>query len=167
MRRIITNFFLSIICFAIGVSAVFMWNAAFLSGDAIPSVSYLQDMQPLSPDEAIKFKYGIRQVDFENFTYPVMGHWNWITKQVTLTNTKSALYFSGKDSLQVDGYALKVKYEDLTGDGAEEATVVLDALYSYGTGGAIRMTWTYIYTMNGEQPLLLKYSEDVEHFYCA
>jgi len=92
----------------------------------------------------------IRQVDFKNFTYPLsgplLGHdrLQWLPtdvrpqrKRIHLLNgedlTKSSsVVVDGREYVEWEGFTLKsVSFADLTGNGQEEAIIVLH----YRTGG--------------------------------
>ncbi|HUZ94548.1 MAG TPA: hypothetical protein VMU57_06505 [Edaphobacter sp.] len=116
----------------------------------------------------------IRQVDFRNFTYPLSGHLlghsglQWLNipthagvkrEPIHLVNgsdlTKtSSFVMNGKEYAQYEGFTLEsVKFEDLTGDGKDEAVVVL----RYQTGGTQTTHYVYIYAVDQEKPKLLAY----------
>jgi hypothetical protein len=114
----------------------------------------------------------VRQVDFKNFTYPLggtlLGHnrLQWLTVPSTrhrggnsihlrngcdLTKSSSA---PGCEHAQLEGFTLEsVQFADLTGDGKEEAIVVL----RYETGGTQNTDYVYIYSFEDGEPKLLAY----------
>ena len=116
----------------------------------------------------------IRQVDFKNFTYPLSGHLlghgslEWLdapahpaTNRRTihlvdgsdLTKTSSVVV-DGKEYGQYEGFTFEsVKYADLTGDGNEEAIIVV----RYHSGGTQTTNYVYIYTLEEHGPKLLAY----------
>lgn len=116
----------------------------------------------------------IRQVDFKNFTYPLSGtlvghdRLQWLDmpteahsnrKPIHLVNgddlTKSSSFvIDGHEYTQWEGFTLQsVEFADVTGDGQEEAIVVLH----YRTGGTQQTDYVYIYTIAAGKPKLLAY----------
>jgi hypothetical protein len=114
----------------------------------------------------------IRQVDFKNFTYPLSGRLlghdrlQWLPieahsarKPVHLVNgedlTKSSSFvMDGREYIQWQGFTLQsVQFANLTGDGQEQAIVVLH----YRTGGTQQTDYVYIYSFTAEKPKLLAY----------
>lgn len=91
----------------------------------------------------------IRSVDFANFTYP------WTTDLGLAGSSKKT--FTLKDgglsekSDEVGMSLLSVVYGDLTGDGADEAMVVL----AVSTNGSVIPHAVYAYTLEEKQPRLL------------
>jgi hypothetical protein len=128
----------------------------------------------LCPSLAIA-QANIRQVDFKNFTYPLSGHLlghgslEWLnapthaenvnTKPIHLVDgsdlTKvSSFMMDGKEYAQYEGFTLEsVQFADVTGDGKEEAIVVL----RYLTGGTQTTNYVYIYAVDRQKPKLLAY----------
>jgi hypothetical protein len=116
----------------------------------------------------------IRLIDFKNFTYPLsgplLGHsaMSWLgdpanrhskRNPIRLINgedlTKDSSFLSnGKEYVQYSGVTLQsISYADLTGDGKEEAIVVL----LYRTGGTQATNYVYIYSLESDTPKLLDY----------
>lgn len=116
----------------------------------------------------------IRQVDFKNFTYPLsgtlLGHdqLQWLDmpaaaqpdrKSIHLVNgddlTKSSSsVVEGREYTQWKGFTLRsVEFADVTGDGQEEAIVVLH----YRTVGTQQTDYAYIYSFAAGKPNLLAY----------
>jgi hypothetical protein len=124
----------------------------------------------------------IRQVDFNNFTYPLSGHLlghdrlEWLNiperaqakkqpiqlvKGSNLTKT-SSFVMDGKEYDQYEGFTLEsVKFADLTGNGEEEAIVVL----RYHTGGTQTTNYVYVYTLDNHEPKLLAYCHTGDRAY--
>jgi len=117
---------------------------------------------------------GIRQVDFKNFSYPLsgplLGHGElkWLgnpkdgyskRKPFHLVNgedlTKSSSFFmDGREYTQYAGFSLQsVEFADVTGDGKEDAIVVL----LYRTVGTQNTHYVYIYSFIEGKPNLLAY----------
>ena len=114
----------------------------------------------------------IRQVDFKDFTYPLsgplLGHdrLQWLPtealsnrKPIHLVNgedlTKSSSFaMDGHEYTQWQGFTLQsVEYADVTGDGREEAIVVIH----YLTGGTQKTHYVYIHSFADGKPKLLAY----------
>jgi len=114
----------------------------------------------------------IRQVDFKNFTYPLRGHLlghdrlQWLTTDVhpqrkpihlfkgeDITKA-SSFVMDGHEYIQWEGFTFQsVNFADLTGDGQDEAIVVLH----YLTGGTQTTDYVYIYSFAAGKPKLLSY----------
>lgn len=113
----------------------------------------------------------IRQVGFRNFVYPLsggtlLGHYGLVWLDTSLARKKihlvagsdlektSSFVMDGKEYAQYEGFKLEsVKFADLTGDGSNEAIVVL----RYLTGGTQTTNYVYIYTLENGHPKLLAY----------
>lgn len=116
----------------------------------------------------------IRQIDFKNFRYPLsgplLGHnrLQWLevpnpehptARFIQLVNgadlTKSSSFvMNGHGYTQLEGFRFEsVQFSDLTGDGKEEAIVVLH----YNTGGTQSTDYVYIYSLENGKPKLLAY----------
>jgi hypothetical protein len=116
----------------------------------------------------------IRQVDFKNFSYPLkdylLGHGElqWLSAQVAGSPRLRTIQSKDGENLQkvpigkigdggyyeVSGFTLQeVKYADLTGNGKEDAIVVL----RYYTGGTQTTNYVYIYSLVDGKPKLLAY----------
>jgi len=100
----------------------------------------------------------IRQIDFKNFTYPLsgplLGHGElkWLgNPRDGYSNRKPVHLVNGEDST---GFTLKsVEFADVTGDGNEDAVVVL----LYQTGGTQNTHYVYVYSFETGKPKLLAY----------
>jgi len=106
----------------------------------------------------------IRAVDFKNFSYPLSSHLlgharlQWLDtspggsikgRSVRLVNG-----ITGKHAAGSPGFTLQpVEYADVTGDGKEEAIVVL----RYDSGPAQNVEYVYIYALADGHPKLLAY----------
>jgi hypothetical protein len=117
----------------------------------------------------------IRQIDFKNFTYPLrgplLGHsaMSWLgdprngysrRNPIRLINGEdltrdSSFVMDGKEYVQYSGFTFQsVSYSELTGDGKEDAIVVL----TYHTGGTQTTNYIYIYSLDEfGKPKLLDY----------
>jgi len=124
----------------------------------------------------------IRQVDFKNFTYPLsgalLGHdrLQWLDKPseahphrqpIHLVNgdnlTKaSSFVMNGQEYAQWEGFTLQsVEFADATGEGKEDAIVVLE----YLTGGTQKTHYVYIYAFGDGKPKLLGYFHSGDRAY--
>jgi hypothetical protein len=124
----------------------------------------------------------IRQVDFKNFSYPLkdylLGHseLKWLSAQVAGSPKLLTIQLRDGKNLQkepigkigdggyyeVSGFTLReVKYADLTGDGKEDAIVVL----SYQSGGTQGTNYIYNYTLDAGKPKLLAYCHTGDRAY--
>jgi hypothetical protein len=129
-----------------------------------------------------KAQENIRQIDFKTFSYPlndtVLGHddlkWLGMSQQVHskrkpihLVNgedlTKSSsLFMDGREYVKIEGFTLQsVDYVDVTGDGKEDAIVVL----LYRTGGTQNTHYVYIYSFIDGRPKLLAYCHTGDRAY--
>jgi hypothetical protein len=124
--------------------------------------------------QSIAAQRSIRQVNFKNFSYPLkdylLGHGElkWLSTQVAGGPRLRTIQLKGGENLQkepigkigdggyyeVSGFTLQqVKYADLTGDGKEDAIVVL----LYQSGGTQTTNYIYIYSLENGKPRLLAY----------
>ena len=96
------------------------------------------------PAPAAESVVGIEAIDFENYTYPLNGR----------TYKLVGGYYAGNDA-QNTQWELRVAeapyYGELTGDGRNEAVVVL----SYGPVGGPRTVEVRVYTLRAGRPALL------------
>jgi hypothetical protein len=94
----------------------------------------------------------IRKIDFENFSYPFPDEPKG-RKRIRLRDGEQPPTQFSKHGIPHDiGYGLTdVSYGDLTGDGIEEAIVILALIHS-GTGIT---SYIYIYTLRPGRPALL------------
>ena len=118
------------------------------SSSQIPSAFVRQKENP-------SHKGSIRAIDFRNFTYP------WVVELVdpakpnetfTLRNGKRPETRDERGFVNEMGIFLQsISYADVTGDGEEEAIIVLSVL----TGGSAIPHCVYIYTLQDDNPKLL------------
>jgi hypothetical protein len=96
------------------------------------------------PAPAAESVVGIEAIDFENYTYPLNGQ-----------SYKLVGGYYARNSAPDTQWELRVAeapyYSDLTGDGKNEAVVVL----SYGTVGGAHTVEARVYTLRGGSPALL------------
>lgn len=131
-----------------GVSGQLQENSAPSTSAQLPSPSAKeQELQPKSP---------IRQVDFGDFSYPKLPTRKCSMEKVHLKDGKYEApeeMVPGRTS-STGCWAVtlsQVNYDDVTGDGIEEAIVILYA----ERGGTESSQDVYIYSLRGEQPSLL------------
>ncbi len=90
----------------------------------------------------------IRNVDFKNFTYTGPDDY---PETFRLENGKLG-YVPDKEGRIEEGYSLQeVAYSDLTGDGEEEAIIVVYIL----TGGSAMPHLVFVYTLENHKPQML------------
>src|SRR5262245_57610423 len=118
-------------------------------------VSVLLDATPISSAPQSAPNKTIRSVDFRNFSYPK-------TKGLYLSHSRNLPFRLKGGSLpetrdkqgfvdEMGVYLGKVSYGDVTGDGQEEAIVVL----SFLTGGSSMLDCVYVYTWDQRRPKLI------------
>lgn len=90
-------------------------------------------------------KTDIKQVDFKNFTYPVNG------KSVHMRKGKGEYVNRRDNDESFEANVDKVVYGDLTGDGMDEAAVVI----AYRGGGSGSYNDGFIYILKNGRPELL------------
>jgi len=120
----------------------------------------------------------IHQVDFGNFVYPLsgplLGHHGlvWLDpsqsrREIRLVagsdlKKTSSFVMDGREYVQYEGFKLDfVKFADLTGDGRDEAIVVL----RYLSGGSQTSNYVYVYTFEDGHPKLLAYCHTGDRAY--
>jgi len=116
---------------------------------------------------------GLRNVDFKNFAYPLsgplLGHHNlqWLENLESGYSHRKAFRLvngreqedeksgeSGTESGRFAGFSFdSVQYADVTGDGEDDAIVVL----AYHTGGTQQSDYIYIYSWENGAPTLRAY----------
>jgi hypothetical protein len=105
----------------------------------------------------------IREVDFSNFTYPMsgtaLGHDR--LKWLDISATRHIQLVNGKGISGVPGFALKtVTFAELTGDGLEDAIVVLH----FSTSGTQQTDYVYFYSF-AKKPQLMAYFHSGDRAY--
>jgi hypothetical protein len=118
-------------------------------------VSVALGARPTSSASQSAPKKSIRSVDFRNFSYPR-------TKGLYLPHSRNRPFRLKDGELpetrnkqgfvdEMGGYLSDVSYGDVTGDGQEEAIVVLD----FVTGGSSMLDCVYVYAWDQRRPKLL------------
>lgn len=123
----------------------------------------------------------VNKVDFANFTFPLngplLGHGSlvWLGKPTSAhqrqpihlvdgkdLTKESSFKMDGKEYAQYEGFTLQsVSFADLTGDGRDDAIVVL----RYNTGGTQTTNYVYFYTFELERLVLLAYCHTGDRAY--
>jgi hypothetical protein len=98
----------------------------------------------------------IRHVDFKNFTYPMsgprLGHDR--LKWLDTSRPGHVRLVNGADNAESPTFTFEsVKFADVTGDGKEDAIVVL----TFHSGGTQTSDYVYIYSFADGKPKLLAY----------
>ncbi len=127
-------------------------NNSLISSQTPPSVSPTLDFgsmpAPNSETSREKLYSSIRKIDFKNFTYP------W-TKDLSTKDEKTFTLKDGEIPFEREGQMgvslAKIEYADVTGDGADEAILII----SLETGGSAVPNIVYVYTVESEKPKLL------------
>jgi len=115
---------------------------------------------------SVRAQNGIRQVDFKSFTYPLsgplLGHGElkWLGNPKDGYSKRKAIHLvNGQDST---GFSFQsVEFADVTGDGKEDAIVVL----FYRTGGTQNTHYIYIYSLDSGKPKLRAYCHTGDRAY--
>ncbi len=93
----------------------------------------------------------IGKFDFKNFSYPLPHGWQDVdSKEVVLENGKRLM---SEEEKKIGLSYVTTKFLDVTGDGQDEAFVILKV----DTGGAAIPQLVYVFTWKNEQPEMLWY----------
>lgn len=92
----------------------------------------------------------IGSFDFKNFTYPLPRGWQDQDNEVTLENGKAPFIYS-EEERKIGASFVTAKYSDATGDGADEAFVVV----KLETGGAAIPQVVYVFEWKANEPNLI------------
>ena len=122
-----------------------------------PNVSRTPNLQAelLSSDNHAS-NSSIATFDFKNFKYPLPRGWQDIaSKEAELINGKRPIFMESdnKRERKIGLSYLTTKFFDVTGDGQDEAIVILQV----ETGGASIPHLVYIFTWEGDSPKLIWY----------
>lgn len=99
--------------------------------------------QPEAPEPAPGLPVSIRDADFRNFSYAFRGA-TW-----TLRDSAQQAVRNENEIVEEMGYLLdEVIYGDVTGDGGEDAVVVVEGV----TGGSAVPHWVFVYTAGAPSP---------------
>lgn len=153
MNRVVIRILCLVATFTVGVSVFLFLSLLRSDRGHIPAAVIVDDAQPIppltfpesSPDSPI------RKIDFRNFTYP-----SHVVREAGGFKVRNGeLLPKRKDSFgrPLDTWLVlsDVTYGDVTGDGEEEAIVVL----CWVTGGSAMPDFVYIYGLRKEKPRLL------------
>ena len=121
--------------------------------ESFPSVeTTASSPHDVRPTQGASTNQPIRSFDFANFTYPWVSDLADPKKSFTLNGGKLAATHDLKGMVDRMGMILEsILYGDISGDGVEEAIVVLSIV----TGGSAIPHVTYIFTLQGGKPKLL------------
>src|SRR5215216_3323074 len=132
-------------CSSIGIEAGRNPTPSVSTSSPVTSPPRQDESSPQSP---------IRRVDFGNFTYPSLPTEKCSMEQVRLINGRyddSGLREARSEEGCWSVAVIYADYGDITGDGVEEAMVVL---YAEGGGNESRQD-VFVYASQGEDPNLL------------
>jgi hypothetical protein len=146
MKRIASYFSVGIVAFAMGVCLSLLYSALRSIRGEIPPIA-TEDSQRTTPSLVVADS-PIRSIDFKNFTYPRVGEQRSYIQHKTFTLTDGEY---AEHEIE-DGMNFgDVIYGDATGDGNEEAIVVLGVQ----TRGSAIPNCVYVYTLKHNEPRLL------------
>lgn len=138
----------AILCISVAMTAC-------STGDAVSQRPLPQVSTSSTPRAEIELSpspnFPIRSIDFANFTYPAKLIYSTGEKSFTLQNGKYQGRLSDGADIPYPVSLAYLTYGDITGDGAEEAMVVL---FENVKGTAIPY-YVYIYTLEKGSPKLL------------
>lgn len=142
---------------ALAVFAIIALLSACMTGHSnhqLPAVT--NDPSPISQQVAserqVLSNQAIRSINFADFTFPWLNDLGDSRKTFTLRSGELKPTHSKPDMVEEMGVTLQsIAYGDVTGDGGEEAMVVL----SMSTGGSAIPHATYIYGLEKDKPKLL------------
>jgi hypothetical protein len=142
------------LCIALGTMTACSGVSGQLQETPVPSTS-TQLPSPSAKEKGLQPKSPIRQVDFRNSSYPKLPTGKCSMDEVHLTNGKyEAPETIPRKIPSIDCWSVTlspIDYGDVTGDGIEEAIVILYA----ERGGTESSQDVYVYSSRGEEPALL------------
>ncbi|MDQ3131552.1 MAG: hypothetical protein M3Q99_12425 [Acidobacteriota bacterium] len=131
----------------LAVAIVFAFSACQKSAadnvNISPSLVVAVPTQISAPTPMPNLNSPIRKVDFKNFTYPETDGYEGFK----LKNSEKSYIHQQEDGI----YLGKVDYTDVTGDGVEDAILLM----GIQTGGSAIPTLIYLYTLENKKPKLL------------
>ncbi|MDQ6788646.1 MAG: hypothetical protein M3033_17725 [Acidobacteriota bacterium] len=140
------NILLITIC-VLAITFAFSACQKSVAGNSVVS-SEISPNQVSSKTPSPRLNSPIRKIDFRNFTYP------W-TEGLSTKDEKNFTLKDGEIPFERDGQMgvslEKIEYVDITGDGADEAILII----SLQTGGSAVPNVVYVYTIEKEKPKLL------------
>jgi hypothetical protein len=116
----------------------------------IPNNQQIQSVPTATPAPTTISPIG--KFDFKNFTYPLPRGWQGAMREITLENGKAPLSMKDDDR-KIGATYVKTKFGDVTGDGQDEAFVML----KIETGGSALPQIVYIFEWKNEKPELIWY----------
>ncbi len=90
--------------------------------------------------------------NFKNFTYPLPRGWQGAMREITLENGKAPLSMAN-DARKIGATFVGTKYGEVTGDGQDEAFVVI----KIETGGSALPQIVYVFEWKNDKPELIWY----------
>ena len=90
--------------------------------------------------------------DFKNYTYPLPRGWHGAMNEITLENGSAPLSLD-EENRKIGASYVRTKYGDVTGDGHDEAFVVV----KIETGGAALPQVVYVFEWQNEKPEIIWY----------
>lgn len=94
----------------------------------------------------------IGKFDFKNYTYPLPRGWQGAISEIILVNGKAPLSME-EEERKIGASYVKTKYGDVTGDGQDEAFVII----KIETGGSALPQVVYVFDWKNEEPELIWY----------
>jgi hypothetical protein len=139
-------------------------KSASIGGKLMAMRSLIFGVMLLAASVFVHAQKTIRQVDFKNFSYPLSSHllvhaslqWLDTSSGGTIKGQSIRLVngVTAKDTAASPGFTLQsVAYADVTGDGKEDAVVVV----RYDSGSTQNTHYVYIYSLADGHPKLLAY----------
>lgn len=92
----------------------------------------------------------IGKFDFKNYTYPLPRGWQGANREITLENGKAPLSMEEEEK-KIGASYIKTNFGDVTGDGQDEAFVIL----KIETGGSALPQIVYVFEWKNEKPELI------------
>ena len=113
----------------------------------LPSPTDKSGVPTLTPSPIQKTSSPIGNFDFKNYTYPLPRGWQGSMNEITLQNGSAPLSME-EDDRKIGARFVGVKYGDVTGDGQDEAFVII----KIETGGAALPQVVYVFDWKNEEP---------------
>lgn len=105
---------------------------------------------PPTPEPTQTTTSPIGKFDFKNYTYPLPRGWQGAVSEITLENGKAPLSMDEEEK-KIGASFIKTNFGDVTGDGQDEAFVIL----KIETGGSALPQIVYVFEWKNEKPELI------------